>query len=564
MNAKPLTVPATPIAEVDRKVARLAAHAAVWVQLPAAARAKLLRACMATLLPLIDRWADAGRRIKGYAENSNGHGEEYLGGTLPVMRNLRMFAEALEAGGAPTLPKLAQRSDGQWVARVFPQSLLDSVLFTGITCDIWIEPGESPSQGRIYREKAAGKPGKGGVSVVLGAGNQSSIPAMDVLYKLVVDDEVCVLKMNPVNEGVGPVIEEALKPLIDAGFLEVCYGGVEVGQHLTDHPDTHSIHITGSDRAHDAIVWGVGAAGLAAKRAGTPRLNKPITSELGCVSPVLVVPGEWSAAELDFQARQVASMLAYNCGFNCNGARLIVVAEGWKQRAAFEALVKEKLAATPPRHAYYPTAQATWRLFTEQYPNATQLGKVTAEGQLPWTVLEGVTSEAGEFALINEPWCGIFSFVTLPASTPEQFLAAAVPFANDKCWGTLSINLLVHPKTEAQLGAAFDDAIAELRYGSIAINCWTGLAYGLVNATWGAFPGHPLDDIQSGQGVVHNGLLLDHPQKSVVRAPFVMKPTPAWFTDHKNNVALGRVVTQFEASPSWFSVPKVALTALKG
>jgi hypothetical protein len=564
MNAKPLTVPATPIAEVDRKVARLAAHAAVWVQLPAGARAKLLRACMATLLPLIDRWADAGRRIKGYAENSNGHGEEYLGGTLPVMRNLRMFAEALEAGGAPTLPKLAQRSDGQWVARVFPQSLLDSVLFTGITCDIWIEPGESPSQGRIYREKAAGKPGKGGVSVVLGAGNQSSIPAMDVLYKLVVDDEVCVLKMNPVNEGVGPVIEEALKPLIDAGFLEVCYGGVEVGQHLTDHPDTHSIHITGSDRAHDAIVWGVGAAGLAAKRAGTPRLNKPITSELGCVSPVLVVPGEWSAAELDFQARQVASMLAYNCGFNCNGARLIVVAEGWKQRAAFEALVKEKLAATPPRHAYYPTAQATWRLFTEQYPNATQLGKVTAEGQLPWTVLEGVKGEAGEFALINEPWCGIFSFVTLPASTPEQFLAAAVPFANDKCWGTLSINLLVHPKTEAQLGAAFDDAIAELRYGSIAINCWTGLAYGLVNATWGAFPGHPLDDIQSGQGVVHNGLLLDHPQKSVVRAPFVMKPTPAWFTDHKNNVALGRVVTQFEASPSWFSVPKVALTALKG
>ncbi|MEY2981134.1 MAG: hypothetical protein RL562_1361, partial [Planctomycetota bacterium] len=90
------------------------------------------------------------------------------------------------------------------------------------------------------------------------------------------------------------------------------------------------------------------------------------------------------------------------------------------------------------------------------------------------------------------------------------------------------------------------------------------LGYGIVNATWGAFPGHPLDDIQSGQGVVHNGLLIDHPQKSVIRTPFVMKPTPAWFTDHKNNLALGQVMTAFEAAPSFFKVPKVALTALKG
>jgi hypothetical protein len=564
MNAKPLTVPATDLAEVDRKIARLVAHAPAWVALSTAQRARLLRACIETTVAVADRWADTARQIKGYEAGSNGHGEEYLGGTLPVVRNLRLFAEALEAGGQPALPKLSQRHDGQWVARVFPQSMLDRVLFTGITCDLWIEPGERPTQGRIYREKAEGKVGAGGVAVVLGAGNQSSIPPMDVLYKLVVDDEVCILKMNPVNEAVGPVIEDAMRPLIDAGFLEVCYGGVEVGKHLTDHEATTSIHITGSDRAHDAIVWGVGPAAQTNKRAGTPRLRKPITSELGCVSPVLVVPGDWSKAELDYHARQVASMLAYNCGFNCNGARLILMAEGWKHRGAFEALVKDKLAATAPRHAYYPTAQATWKQFTDQYPNSTQLGKITAEGQLPWTVLEGVGTGKDEFALSNEPWCGIFSFVTLPGDTAEAFLDAAVPFANDRCWGTLSVNVLVHPKTEQELGERFDKAIADLRYGAISINCWTGLNYGLVNATWGAFPGHPLDDIQSGQGVVHNGLLLDHPQKSVVRAPFVMQPTPAWFTDHKNNLALGQVMTRFEAAPSWFSVPRVALTALKG
>ncbi|MFT5457310.1 MAG: hypothetical protein ACI9K2_003803 [Myxococcota bacterium] len=553
----------TPIAEVDRMLERLAAGRPKWVALSTADRAALLRRCMESTAAVADRWVELACAIKGYALQSNGHGEEYLGGTLPVMRNLRLFAEALEAGGQPALPKTWQRPDGQWIARVFPQSMLDRALFTGITCDIWVEPGHEPTQGQLYRDKATGTAGDGGVSAVLGAGNQSSIPPMDVLYKLVVDDEVCILKMNPVNEQLGPVIADALRPLIDGGFLEVCYGGIEVGKHLTDHPTVTSIHITGSDRAHDAIIWGPGEAGIERKKTGTPRLDKHITSELGCVSPVLVVPGEWSEKELDHHARQVASMLAYNCGFNCNGARLITVASGWPQKAAFFDKVKARLAANPPRHAYYPTAQATWERFTAQYTQNIQLG-TASEGQLPWTILEGVTPTEGEYALGNEPWCGIFSFVELQATTPAEFIAAAVPFANDKCWGTLSINVIVHPKAESALGDRFEAAIADLRYGAIAINCWSGLNYGLVNATWGAFPGHPLDAIESGQGVVHNGLLVDHPQKSVVRAPFLMQPTPAWFTDHKNNVALGKRMTQFERAPSWFKVPGVAITALKG
>jgi hypothetical protein len=562
--APPPSMPATPIAELDARLARLAEARPKWVALSPADRAKLLRRCMDTTLAVADDWADTACRIKGYAPGSNGNGEEYLAGTLAVMRNLRLFAEALEAGGEPKLPKTWQRSDGQWVARVFPQSMLDGALFAGVTCDIWIEPGQDPSQGRIYRDKRIGKGGDGGISVVLGAGNQSSIPPMDVLYKLVVDDEVCILKMNPVNEQLGPHIEAALKPLVDGGFLEVVYGGIEQGKHLTDHAAVTSIHITGSDRAHDAIIWGPGEEGAARKKAGTPRLDKHITSELGCVSPVLVVPGAWNDKQLDYQARQVASMLTYNCGFNCNGARVITLAQGWPQRERFVELVKAKLAATPTRKAYYPTAQATWNRFTAQYPNHTTLGEVTDEAALPWTVLEDVGTGQGEYALGNEPWCGIFSFVTLEATTAAEYLDKAVPFANDRCWGTLSINVLVDPATEKALGARFEQAIADLRYGAISINCWTGLNYGLVNATWGAFPGHPLDDIQSGQGVVHNGLLLDHPQKSVVRAPFVMSPTPAWFTDHKNNLALGRTMTHFEGKPSWLKVPGVALTALKG
>lgn len=559
----PNKMPATPLPAVDEMLAKLDAARPKWVALSAADRAELLRKCIATTLAVSERWADTAIRIKGYAPGSNGHGEEFLAGTLPTVRNLRLFAEALDMGGQPPLPKMWQRPDGQWVARTFPQSLLDRAMLAGVTCDIWIEPGKTPTQGRLYRDKAAGKGGTGGLCVVLGAGNQSSIPPMDVLYKLVVDDEVCILKMNPVNEALGPVIEEALKPLVDAGFLAICYGGADVGKHLTDHALVTSIHITGSAAAHDAIVFGPGEEGEARRKAGTKRIDKTITSELGCVSPVLVVPGPWSDAEIDFQARQISSMLVYNCGFNCNGARLIVLAKDWELKDKLKAAIEEKLAKNPTRFAYYPTAKPTWERFVAKYPSSKKLG-TASEGGLPWTILQGVGTEEGEYALQNEPWCGIFSFVELDAKDAARFIELAVPFANDRCWGTLSINVLVHPKSEEELGERFEEAIANLRYGGIGINCWTGLNYGLVNATWGAFPGHPATDIQSGQGVVHNGLLLDHPQKSVVRAPFLASPTPAWFTDHKSNVTLGRRLVQFEAAPGWLKLPGVALAAMRG
>jgi len=519
---------------------------------------------MESTAAVAEQWGDVACRIKGYAPDSNGHGEEFLGGVLAVMRNLRLFAEALESHGQPSLPKKWQRPDGQWVAQVFPQGLLDAALFGGVTCDVWIEPGQLPTQGQLYRKKVAGEAGDGGICVVLGAGNQSSIPPMDVLYKLVVDDEVCILKMNPVNEGLGPIIEEALRPLVDGGFLRVCYGGITVGKHLTDHALVDSIHITGSAAAHDAIVWGPGEQGQQNKAEGTPRLDKPVSSELGCVSPVLVVPGEWSAKELDYQARQVASMLAYNCGFNCNGARLIVVAKGWSQKERFWELVREKLGATPTRRAYYPTAQRTFDSFIEQYPQAEQLGTADEDGVLPWAILGTFDAASSEYAYDHEPWAGIFSFVEIDGADASEYLRDAVAFANDKCWGTLAVNVLIDPRTEKAVGDALDEAVAALRYGNVSINCWTGLSYGLVSATWGAFPGHPLDDIESGQGVVHNGLLLDHPQKSVVRSPFVISPTPAWFTDHKNNLELGRKLVAFERSPSWLAVPGVAFQAFKG
>jgi hypothetical protein len=46
-------------------------------------------------------------------------------------------------------------------------------------------------------------------------------------------------------------------------------------------------------------------------------VTRRITSELGCVTPVIVVPGAWSPGELAYQAENVATMVAINASCNC-------------------------------------------------------------------------------------------------------------------------------------------------------------------------------------------------------------------------------------------------------
>ena len=134
----------------------------------------------------------------------------------------------------------------------------------------------------------------GAIALVLGAGNIASIAPLDVLYKLYAEGRVCMLKMNPVNDYLGPIFEDIFADLARAGFVRFAYGGADVGEYLTHHDGVDEIHITGSARTHDAIVFGTGEEGRTRKASGQPLTTKRMTSELGNVSPTIVVPGPWS------------------------------------------------------------------------------------------------------------------------------------------------------------------------------------------------------------------------------------------------------------------------------
>jgi acyl-CoA reductase-like NAD-dependent aldehyde dehydrogenase len=540
-------------------ITTLSSRKQAWIQLGLEERIAYLHHCIDGVMTVGDAWAEAACRAKGIDPHSSLAGEEWIAGPVATLLNLRQLVTALEAKGQPKPIAASHRENGQAIAQVFPDHWMDRLLWLGFKAEVWLEPGKPMTQGALYREP----PQTGKVALVLGAGNISSISAMDTLYKLFLEGEVVLLKMNPVNKYIGPFLAQAFESLRQDGFFAVVYGGAEVGSALCQHPDVDTIHVTGSHHTHDAIVWGrTPAEQQQRKAAQQPLLTKPITSELGCVTPVLVVPGCWSRADLKFQARHVASMVAHNASFNCVAAKVIVTAKGWPQRAEFLEYLHQALANTPAREAYYPGAQDRYQAFLDRYPQAKILGDRSPQ-VIPWTVIPEVNPAVGEYALTEEAFCGILAEVSFEATHAPDFLVKAVAFANETLWGSLSCVLLVDPATQRNCREALEGAIANLRYGGIGVNVWTGAVFMLGVTTWGAFPGNSLSNIGSGRGVVHNTYLFDHPQKSVLRAPFRIWPTPIWFSDHRNLKQLAQKFAALQAKSTLKNFANVLLAALK-
>ncbi|MBW4694929.1 MAG: aldehyde dehydrogenase family protein [Lyngbya sp. HA4199-MV5] len=561
MIADPIpSIAETSLEQADAIALRLHQQKDRWLKVSLADRITYLQRCLEDVMTVAADWATVACRAKGIDPTSPLAGEEWFVGPTATVAALRSLILALEANGQPQPIKL-RTYDQQTIAHVFPANLMERLLWLSFKGEVWLQPEHPPTQGRVYRQKLE----TGTLALVLGAGNVSSIAPLDALYKLFAEDAIVLLKMNPVNAYMGAILETAFRSLRQDGFLEIVYGGAALGAHLCQHPLVETIHITGSHQTHDAIVWGNTPDEQAERKAShQPLMAKPITSELGCVTPVIVVPGNWSEADLAFQARHIAGMVAHNASFNCAAAKVVITANGWAQRDAFLKTLQQELAQTPTRNAYYPGALERYQAFWARYPQAIALGNSTVPDTLPWTFIPNVPAQAGEYALTQEAFCGVLAEVSLPAANAEAFLPQAIDFVNEQVWGNLSCTLLVDPYTEKQLGTAVEEAIAQLRYGAIGINVWSAVLFSLPVFSWGAFPDNSLQDITSGRGVVHNAYLFDHPQKSVLRAPFRIVPLPIWFARHRNLLQLAQQFTNFQAAPSWKRLLKVVLAALQG
>ncbi len=561
---------------MDAAVAALQERKRAWVETSVRDRIRLLEELTRSFLSVAGRWAAACIAAEGL-DPERGHAEESLTGPYFILRNLRLLRLSLadiEKHGRPRIPgSVRTRTDGQVTARIFPYDIWDSIFYGGVTADVWMEPGVTAeglaeTQAVAYHAKPL-RENAGGVSLVLGAGNVSSIGPMDALYKLFVEDRVVLFKTHPINVYLGPLMEEGMRPLIQQGFLRVVYGGGEEGAYLVEHPGVDEIHITGSDRTYEAIVFGPGEEGRRRKERDEPVNTKRFTSELGNVSPVIVVPGpkgSWSEVDFRYQAENIATMLVNNAGFNCNALRLVIQHAASPQRRPLLDSVRDVLRTTPPRRAWYTGAGDRFDAFLAAHPEAETFGERSGD-RLPWMLVPGVDSGYREdICFRTEAFCSLFAETVLGAATVPEYLERAVAFCNDTLWGTLNATLIVHPAAlrDPSVAEAVDKAIADLRYGTVSVNHWAAIGYGLVITPWGAFPGHTRTDIQSGTGWVHNTLMFDRPQKAVVRAPFRAIPKPAWFITHKTAHRLTPKLVAFEASPSFAKLPGILSLALRG
>ncbi len=564
------TLPPTPQGQLDERLAKLKASAPKFARLAIDARIALLDELRRGYAKAADELVRTACAVKSVP--SAAAGEEWLSGPVITGRYMRLLSEALRdvrSHGAPRIdPKwIRTLSDGRLAIRVFPSSAMDAALLAKHRGEVLMQPSVTRENLREHQALFYQRPHDGRVCLVLGAGNVNAIAPVDVLQKMFVEGKVCLLKLNPVNDYLGPLLERAFRPALEQGFLATAYGGAEEGGYLARHPAVDEIHITGSDKTHDLMVWGPpGPEADARKRESRPFLTKEITSELGNVSAVIVVPGPYQPDELDSQARNLAGMVANNAGFNCNAARLLVAPEGWSGRHELVRRTIHWLEQTPTRKPWYPGSEQTWRRYTDQRSRLQLIGQ-PKEGELPFAFVRELDPNASREPFFErEPWCATFGEVLLPSTSPIDFLRNATRFVQEKLWGTLCVTLVVHPTAEndPELSRALDEVIRTLEYGSVAINTWPAAVFGLGQLPWGGHPSSTLSDIQSGRGFGHNTYMLEGVEKGVLYGPVKAFPPSPWFPAHRTQAGVARKIFELEQRPSWLKVPGLALTAVRG
>ena len=530
---------------------RLAAGALRFAATDARERADLARRTALSTVAAAGPWTEAAVAIKGSALGPGpALAEEMATGPMVTARLCLLTARAQLDLAAHGLPRAAapprvlhagRRSVGGTPpalvgfdvlpARGPAGSLHDGMIHQGFTATVRChDPGGLANFEQAWRREAEERPRRGGVAVVLGAGNVTGLSAADVLSHIFEHGRGVFLKLHPLHAPLQPHLESALGPLVEAGLVVIAAGGADVARAAIAAPETTHVHVTGGEATYRAIVWG---SADPADRSAAPLLSKPITCELGNVTPWFILPGRYSRAALSYQADLVAASIANNTSFNCIATKVIVTCESWPQRGDFLALVERRLASLPARPGWYPGSVRDWEAAT---------GRVApADGTLSSSLFTGVDPVTDDRLLAREWFVPVAAEVPLDADDLAGFCGRALAFSH-RLPGSLAASVTI-PRGLSSVDARHaDDLVDHLAFGAVAVNTWSALAYALGNVPWGGFPGATLAAPKSGIGFVHDPLLLPLVHNSVIRAPLSAAIRPPWFPWHRSGARLARGV----------------------
>jgi hypothetical protein len=441
-------------------------------------------------------------------------------------------------------------------------------MFPGISFETWSAPsGVQPKEGKGTSDTAA----KEGVCFLLGAGNQAILSIVDILQCIFVLRCPVLLKHHPLRPHLIHPYTVLFKTLIEKGYLsQVLDEGIAETEKILKNETIRHVHITGAYQTVLAVEKTLLRTRSDVK---TPEdATNMVTSELGCATPFIFPPGEYTNAELRSAAKAFVTSKKTNGGCNCLSSQVIVIPKEWPQKKGFREILAEELQSTEKDPIYYPGSlkkresalseyqkQGMHRSSTIISPCAVNCGD--AEDDDVVIVECGTPGEEGfnGYSLQAEAFGPVVAVVELPGGAdgtdPVQYMEETVaPFINDKdkIFGTLSCTLL-WPKSIAEQGRGKSDkgltkAIACLQYGTVAVNVWS--VYGFLSVFYGgAWGAHPRDRLrQSGSGKVGNqfGLPIE---KTIIYGPSLS--TPPLFDKKKSPPAIILdSLHAFSASPS--------------
>lgn len=522
---------------VADKMSGLSSGAAKWHEMSDADRAKVARACRAQLATLDMEWVPDNLRCVGL-EPSQADANKTLGFDpflflATVANRLDKIAESFEGALTKDTTYTQDRQLPEEGEVVYGMGDIGQAA-PGCKLEIWAE-----SKGEETDPSSADT---AGVGIVLGAGNQNFLTAVDVLEVVFYHKKCVLLKHHPLRHFMAGPFAHIFAPLAEQSAYAQCLDDDLLGAHtaLLAHTAVKHIHMTGSGKTHDRVRAGLVAAGRAE--------DVLFTSELGCVTPWIVCPGtrsesKWVESAIKNHAKMLAAAFKSSCSMNCLSPKVLMLPSEsvWPQRKQFLDALRRELSEQPQPPPYYPGAHERFAAFEKEYPDAEHIeappvqkaGKGLASAAYPQlgqniTPLPSLLVDVGTigdascrpYALKEEAFAPVLAIATVSCESAEDFPLKAAHAANDHIFGTLSCNL-IYPD---EPGEALDKVLQTLNYGAVAVNFWAALLYGNALGVWGGAPGsYKSSAPASGLGFVGNAARIPRVSKSVGVSAFENK-----------------------------------------
>ena len=541
--------------DIDRFITTLRTKSKEFNSISNVQLASMLEETISNIKEVAFFWATICSDNKGTTKTP-AEGEEWLGGPFASVLATQYYIKSLTNDDDLAEKKYNSEENSY---KVFPNNFTERITFPFIDAKVIFNKSMSFDDINKYRGFSKRYDIDPSITLVLGAGNFSSIPYLDVLYHLITRKSVILLKLNPVNEYLKPVFEKVFQNFIERGYIIVTTGNIDESKYMATHPGINHIHLTGSDKTFEDIVYGRELTDKERKSKSLSKINnKPITSELGNVTPIIIHPGKWSTSDIKYQARKIVTAKLNNNGFNCIAAQVVVLPDGWGQTDTLIKFVKHYMSKAKERKAYYPESiERLEKLEKDKgYERVNALSCVTPH----------LTREIKAYSKfeIDEVWSSTIYFKKIEYTSIEDFANKAIDYCNDELWGNLGVSVIIKDHDRKFNKHITNLYIDKLNYGTVAINEWAAIGYIIPQLPWGGFPGNRDNDIQSGQSVVHNSMLFESPLKGVVNTKFRISRLidPPWFVTNKKARRLFKNLTYYQINNSKINFLKLIFAAL--